>query len=133
MNSLGKKTRFLVDRLKATKDNVMMAKDRFADKMINTGLELQQAAMDPEGFMNDHRGEASAKGMMVLLFGSILIIRLAAQMLPAAYFDWTEATINGSLKDAPASDKATWSLGGSMTLYIGVIIVFGIAIRALGH
>lgn len=112
----------------------METKDRFANKLIETGMKGQEIVFDPAGFMDDRRASGDVKGVAMLIVGGIVVIKLASTLLPQAAADWSSATaVGGAMANSSASDKSTWNTGGSLIPVFGILIVAGIALRAFGH
>lgn len=158
MNSLGKKLKYMKNQLKSgandiksktvlervnavvkeyVPERVILAKDRMADRFIQTGMDLQVALMDPEkgmtGFFSDQKAEMKAP--IAGLLGGIILLKFATILLPQTSSEWSYATNNasGAMYGASASDKATWNAGGSFIPFVGLAIVAGIVLRSLGH
>lgn len=109
----------------------MESKNRVADKMISLGVAGQTAILNPDGFFADRRANGDAKGIMVLIVGAVVVIKLASTMLPQASSDWSAATAaGGAMENASTSDKSTWNTGGSLIPVFGLLIIAGMAMRA---
>ena len=118
----------------AKHSRLLKAKDAVCDKVLNFtshGMDFQR---DPVGFMRSNEASADMKGLIVLFFGALILIKIMGNTVPQAYADLNDSTdVGGSMYDAPASDKANIKGGASLVSMLPYVFVGIIVIRALGH